>query len=127
MAKKEFTYRGKTLAELKSLSLNEFMVLIPANERRHLKRGLTHNEKKLLEDIRNGKNNVETHSREMIILPEMIGKVIKVHNGKEFAAVVITEDMLGHRLGEFALTRKSVKHGEAGIGATRSSASQSVH
>lgn len=127
MAKKEFTYRGKTVAELKSMSLNEFIALVPANERRHVKRGLTYNEQKLLNDLKSGKNNLETHSREMVVIPEMIGKIIKVHNGKEFSAVVITEDMLGHRLGEFALTRKPVKHGEAGIGATRSSASQSVH
>lgn len=127
MAKKEFAYRGKTVEELKSMSLNEFMLLIPANERRHLKRGLTDVEKKVLKNIRAKKNNIETHAREMIIIPEMIGVTIRVHNGKEFAQLMITEEMLGHRLGEFALTRKPVRHGAAGIGATRSSSSQAVH
>ena len=127
MAKKEFTFKGKTIAELKAMSLNEFMPLIPANERRHLKRGLTVLEKKLLEDLKSGKQNIETHARDMIILPEMVGLTLKVYNGKEFFQIFITEEMLGHRLGEFSLTRKPVKHGAAGIGATRSSASQSVH
>lgn len=126
MLKKEFTYRGKTVQELKLMSLNEFMLLVPANERRHLKRGLTELEKKVLNAVREKKNNIETHARDMVIVPEMIGATIKVHNGKEFTQVFIAEDMLGHRLGEFALTRKSVKHGAAGIGATRSSASMSV-
>jgi len=49
-----------------------------------------------------------------------------VHNGKEFVPIDITIDMLGHRLGEFSVTRQKVKHGAAGIGATRSSASASV-
>ena len=52
MAKKEFTFKGKTVAELKTMGLNEFMLLIPANERRHLKRGMTILEKKLLKALR---------------------------------------------------------------------------
>lgn len=127
MAKKEFTYRGKTLAQLKAMSLNEFMQIIPSNQRRHLKRGFTDVEKTLLREIRTKKNNVETHCRDFIIIPEMVGMTIKVHSGKEFVPVLIIEDMLGHRLGEFVMTRRTVKHGAAGIGATRSSASQSVH
>lgn len=126
MVQKEFKFRGKSLQELKAMSIQEFILLIPAKERRHVKRGFTHTEKKLLEKIREGKPNVETHCRDMIILPEMVGKTVKVHSGKEFSPVFITEDMLGHRLGEFAMTRGTVKHGAAGIGATRSSAHQSV-
>ena len=125
--KKEFTYKGKTLQELKMLSLNEFMNLIPSPERRHLKRGLTDLEKNLMKEIRSGKRNVKTHAREMIVLPEMIGLTINVYNGKEFLPIFVTEDMLGHRLGEFSLTRKPVRHGAAGIGATKSSAHASVH
>ena len=49
-----------------------------------------------------------------------------IHNGKEFVMIKITEEMLGHRLGEFAATRKKVAHSSPGIGATRSSASLSV-
>jgi len=127
MVQKVFTFRGKTLAECQAMSLNEFMVLIPANERRHLKRGMTDNEKKILKKLKEGKNNLETHAREMIILPEMVGKMLKIYNGKEFLPLTITEDMMGRRLGEFSPTRRTVKHGAAGIGATRSSASQAVH
>jgi len=127
MVKKEFAFRGKTLGELKLMSLNEFMMLIPANERRHLKRGMTDVEKIVLKKIRAGKKNIETHAREMVIIPEMVGHTLKVYSGKEFVMVMITEEMLGHRLGEFALTRKTVRHGAAGIGATKSSAHQSVH
>nr|AJS12658.1 ribosomal protein S19 [uncultured archaeon] len=127
MAKKEFTFKGKTVEQLRKMDLAEFSRLIAANERRHIKRGFTVLEKKLLHDLRSGKNNIETHARDMIILPEMIGLTIKVYTGKEFFQVFMNEEMLGHRLGEFALTRKPVKHGAAGIGATKSSSSQSVH
>lgn len=126
MAKKEFTYKGKTVEELKRMSLTELTQIFPSRQRRSLKRGLTEKEKKLLENLKAGKNNVETHCREMIILPEMIGKTIKVHQGKEFVPVNINEEMIGHCLGEFALTRKKVEHSAPGIGATRSSASISV-
>jgi small subunit ribosomal protein S19 len=83
-------------------------------------------QKALLKKIDAGKNNVETHSRDMIILPQMVGKVIKVYTGKEFLGIPITEEMLGHFLGEYALTRRGVKHSAPGVGATRSSAALSV-
>jgi small subunit ribosomal protein S19 len=57
----------------------------------------------------------------MIILPEMVGITIHVHNGKEFVAVEIKPGMIGHDLGEFAITNKPVRHGTPGIGASRSS------
>src|SRR3989344_2041972 len=122
MAKKEFTYRGKTLAELKGLSDNEVAMLLTSRERRKIvKRGWTDEQKKLLKRIRAGKKNIKTHCRDMVIMPIMIGMTIKVFNGKEYAQFLITEEMLGHRLGEFALTRKRVEHSAPGIGATRSS------
>tara|TARA_Y100000310_G_scaffold342247_1_gene444616 strand:- start:25746 stop:26129 length:384 start_codon:yes stop_codon:yes gene_type:complete len=126
MAKKEFSYRGKSLEELKSLSLNEIAMLLPARQRRSLKRGLTDQQKVLLKKIKNNEENVETHCRDMIILPEMVGKVIRVHSGKEFVPVTIVDEMIGHCLGEFALTRKRIAHSAPGIGATRSSAALSV-
>jgi len=126
MAKKEFTYRGKSLEELKNLSMNEIAVVLPARQRRSLKRGLTDQQKVLLKKIKNNKSNIETHCRDMIILPEMIGKTIRVHSGKEFVPVILIDEMLGHYLGEFALTRKRVAHSAPGIGATRSSAALSV-
>ena len=126
MAKKEFTYKGKSVDELKNMSLNELMGLMPARQRRSLKRGFTEQQKILLKEIRSNGSNIKTHCRDMIILPEMIGRTIKVHQGKEFLPVIVEPDMIGHYLGEFTLTRKKVAHSAPGIGATRSSASLSV-
>ena len=126
MAKKEFAYRGKSMEELMKMSLNEISALFPARQRRSLKRGLTEQQKILLSKIRKNEANIETHCRDMIILPEMIGKTIKVYNGKEFVSVIIMDEMIGHCLGEFALTRRKVEHSAPGIGATRSSAALSV-
>ncbi len=125
MARKEFTYRGKTIAELTKLSMKEFAELLPSRLRRTVRRGLSENNKKLLEDIRKH-SNVKTHNRDMIILPEMVGKTVKVYSGKEFVPVIISPEMLGHYLGEFVLTRKKVVHHAPGIGATKSSGALSV-
>ncbi len=125
MARKEFLFRGKKIDDLKSLSLNEFAELLKSRERRKIKRGFTEEEKKLLKDLER-KNEVKTHCRDMVILPLMVGKTINVYNGKEFVAVRVTAEMLGHRLGEFALTRKRVQHHAPGVGATRSSQALSV-
>lgn len=54
---------------------------------------------------------IKTWSRASVISPEMIGYKFAVHNGKDFIEVKVTEEMVGHRLGEFALTRKFIKHG----------------
>ena len=126
MALREFKYRGKTLEELKKLSVEEFSGLIPSRQRRSLKRGFNEQHKKLLKNIRNNKNNIKTHCRDFIILPEMVGKTIRVHNGKEFVPVIIQDEMIGHFLGEFTLTRKKISHSAPGVGATRSTASLSV-
>jgi len=57
------------------------------------------------------KTVIKTWARASTITPEMIGFTFGVHNGKEHISVFITEDMVGHKLGEFSLTRKFVKHG----------------
>ncbi len=126
MAKKEFTYKGKTLEELKKLSMPELAQLLPSRQRRILKRGLTEPQKTLLRKMKSSKKNIETHCRDMIILPEMVGSIIRIHQGKEFVVLAIEADMIAHCLGEFAQTRKKVAHSAPGIGATRSSASLSV-
>lgn len=131
MAKKEFTYRGKTIEELKELSLQDFMKLVKARERRTIKRGFTDAQKRLLKKIEatnNGtyKRAIKTQCRDMIIIPNMIGLTIHIHKGKEFVPIEIQKEMVGHRLGEFAETRIRLKHSAPGIGATRSSAHQSV-
>tara|TARA_B100001971_G_C18150789_1_gene515721 strand:+ start:726 stop:1109 length:384 start_codon:yes stop_codon:yes gene_type:complete len=126
MAKKEFTYKGRSLEELKKMSINELAEYLPARQRRSLKRGLKEPQKILLKKIRAGRKNIETHCRDFLILPEMVNLLIKVYNGKEFVPITIQPEMIGHYLGEFALTRKRIEHSAPGIGATRSSASLSV-
>lgn len=126
MARKEFTFYGKSVEELKKMSVEDVMPYLRSTERRKIKRGFTEEEKKLLKKIRNDEKDIKTHCRDMVILPEMIGKTIRVHTGKVFEAVMIQPEMVGHRLGEFAFTRKRVAHSAPGVGATRSSAASSV-
>ncbi|ACV47946.1 MULTISPECIES: 30S ribosomal protein S19 [Halomicrobium] len=123
----DFTYRGHTLDELQELSLDEVAELLPARQRRSITRGLTDEQQKLLEEARDAEpeetanNPIRTHLRDMPILPEFVDLTFAVHNGQSFERVQVEPEMIGHYLGEFQLTRKSVEHGQAGIGATRSS------
>jgi len=125
MAKKPFTYRGLSLEEIKKMSREEFASLLPSRQRRSLLRGPSEKQKKFLsklEKVRNGeRKKLYTHCRDLVITPEMLGLTIHVHNGKEFVKLVVKPEMLGHYLAEFAPTRKRVKHGMPGIGATKSS------
>ncbi len=126
MAKKDFTFRGKSLQEMQSLSIEELSLLLPSRQRRKIKRGFTEAEKTFLKRLDKSKKDVETHCRDMIILPNMVGRIIRVYNGKEFVPIGIMPEMIGHYLGEFSFTRKRVAHSAPGIGATRSSASIAV-
>ena len=121
--KREFRYRGYTLEELQKLTIEELLPLLPARARRTLNRGLTREQDKLLRDIEKAGEDevIRTHLRDMVILPSFVGHKIAVHNGKEFQTVTIDPYMIGHYLGEFALTRKRVVHSGPGVGATRSS------
>ena len=126
---KEFSYRGHSLASLIGMSMDEFINLLPSRQRRSLQRGLTPEQRILLEKLREAKEaqkqgkevNLKTHVRDLIILPEMVGIKIQIHNGKEFVNVEMKPEMIGHYLGEFAITNKPVRHGTPGIGASRSS------
>ncbi|MGC9105739.1 MAG: 30S ribosomal protein S19 [Thermoprotei archaeon] len=124
---KNFRYRGKSLEELMNMSMDEFIKLLPARQRRSLRRGFTEEQKRLLEKIRrltrSGKLSkpIKTHVRDMIILPEMVGMKFAVYNGKEFVEFQVTPEMIGHYLGEFSITTKKVEHGEPGLKATKSS------
>ena len=126
---KEFSYRGHSLNSLTGMSMDEFINLLPSRQRRSLQRGLTPEQRILLEKLRAAKEaqkqgkevSLKTHVRDLIILPEMVGAKIAVHNGKEFVAIDIKPEMIGHYLGEFAITNKPVRHGTPGIGASRSS------
>jgi len=123
---KIFAYKGRTLEELKKMDLKQFMELVPSRLRRSMKRGFTDAEKKLLNDIMKGDKNIRTHCRELAILPEMVGSTIRIYQGKEYVPVIITEEMLGHVIGEFVLTRRKVAHNAPGVGATKSSSSLSM-
>ena len=118
--KEEFLYRGRKVADLAKLSIEELAGLLPARQRRSIKRGLAKENKKLLASLKN-KDSVRTHIRNMIILPDMVGKNLEIYNGKSFEKVEIMPEMIGHFFGEFAQTRGRVQHGAAGVGATRSS------
>jgi small subunit ribosomal protein S19 len=126
---KEFAYRGHSLTSLTGMSMDEFINLLPSRQRRSLQRGLTPEQRILLEKLREAKEaqkqgkeiNLKTHVRDLIVLPEMVGVKIQVHNGKDFVAVEVKPEMIGHYLGEFAITNKPVRHGTPGIGASRSS------
>ncbi len=122
---KEFKLRGKTIEELEKMDLKEFAELLNARQKRSLKRGLTEQQKILMKKVQKAKEGkikkIRTHVRDMIIVPKMLGLTIEVHNGKEFVKVNIIPEMLGHYLGEFAHTRKVVKHSSPGVGASRSS------
>ena len=71
--------------------------------------------KKKIEEMnrRNDRKVLKTWSRRSTIHPDMVGHTLAVHNGKKFIPVYITENMVGHRLGEFALTRTFKAHGQA--------------
>jgi small subunit ribosomal protein S19 len=82
---------------------------------RSLKKGGPYVDPKLLKKIQalppGSKVVIKTWSRDSTVFPEMVGYRIGVHNGREHVTILITEDMVGHKLGEFVLTRKFVRHG----------------
>ncbi len=121
MKRKQFTYRGKTFDELKKLDVREFAKYLKSRKRRSVLRQFHEIEKFISQaKTKNNRNKpIRTHQREIIIVPQMVGMKIYVHNGKNFVLTEIKEEMLGHALGEFALTRARVKHGKTGIGATK--------
>ncbi len=120
---KEFRYRGYSIEELQQMSLEEFAELLPARQRRTIKRGFNEEQMKLIRKLMqsDGSKVIRTHRRDVIILPQFVGKKVAVYNGKEFVEFEIKPEMIGHYLGEFSLTRKEVKHSGPGVGATRSS------
>jgi small subunit ribosomal protein S19 len=123
---KEFRYRGYTVEQLNSMSTEAILQLLPSRARRSLNRGISDDKRKLLEDVRSQKDGklegqIKTHARDMVILPVMVGATVGVYTGKEFLSIQIKPEMIGHYLGEYAITNKKVVHGTPGIGASRSS------
>ncbi|XP_006461969.1 hypothetical protein AGABI2DRAFT_143693 [Agaricus bisporus var. bisporus H97] len=119
-----FSYRGIELDKLLDLSNEE---LVHARARRRFQRGLKRRPMGLIKKLRKAKKEappnekpavVKTHLRDMIIVPEMIGSVVGIYNGKVFNSVEIKPEMTGHYLAEFSCSYRPVKHGRPGIGAT---------
>ncbi len=121
---KEAFYRGKSLEELKTLDVREVAKYLPSRSRRTVLRNfqLIENFIKRCEKKIAKKKRIKTHLRDIVVVPRMVGMRIGIYNGKTFNDITITHNMIGHRLGEFSLTRQKVTHGEPGIGATKSSA-----
>jgi len=123
----EFSYRGHTLEELQDMELEEVAELLPARQRRSIQRGLSAEKEQLIEtaseagEEETANDPIRTHLRDMPVLPEFVDLTFAVHNGQSFERVRVEPEMIGHYLGEFQLTRTDVEHGQAGIGATRSS------
>lgn len=125
--KKEFTYRGKSLEELKKLDVREFAKYLESRSRRaalrqfqDIENFVSRCKKKESKD-----KKIRTHKRHILIVPQMVGMKMQIHNGNKFLPIEITGEMLGHRLGEFSPTRNRVKHGKTGMGATKGSKNKS--
>ncbi|XP_028043465.1 40S ribosomal protein S15 [Bombyx mandarina] len=127
---RKFTYRGVDLDQLLDMPNEQLMELMHARARRRFARGLKRKPMALVKKLRRAKKEappnekpeiVKTHLRNMIIVPEMVGSIVGIYNGKTFNQVEIKPEMIGHYLGEFSVTYKPVKHGRPGIGATHSS------
>ena len=123
---KDKFFRGKNTEELKLIDTREFAKLVKSRARRTILRNYDVIEAfvKRCEMKDAKKRPIKTHDRALVIVPQLVGKTIGVYNGKEFVKVVVTEEMLGHRLGEFSMTRKIAKHTKMGIGASKSTVSQ---
>ncbi len=121
--KREFTLRGKTLEELKAMSIDELSKLLTARARRTIRRGFTTEIQTFLEKIAAQPvgTPLKTHCRDALVLPAHVGHRVAIHTGKEFKEIEVRPEMIGHYYGEFALTRRFEKHSGPGVGATRSS------
>ena len=123
---KQFTYYGLAIEELENLSSDKLFKLLTARARRSLKRGINDGKRKLIDEIKqakagNNQNTIKTHLRDLIILPYMVGATVNIFSGKEFVPITISEEMVGHYLGEYVITNKRVTHGAPGVGSSRSS------
>merc|ERR1712066_622457 len=122
---KKYSYRGVDLDKLLDLSNQDLMEMFRARQRRKFSRGIKRKPIALLKKLRKAKRDtgygekpdpVKTHLRNMVIVPEMIGSVVAVYNGKQYINVEIKPEMIGHYLAEFSITYKPIKHGRAGGG-----------
>merc|ERR1712164_100596 len=117
---KKFAYRGIDLEKLLDMSNQDLMELFRARARRKFSRGIKRKPIALLKKLRKAKRDtaygekpesVKTHLRNMVIVPEMIGSVVGVYNGKQYIKVEVKPEMIGHYLAEFSITYKPISHG----------------
>jgi len=127
---KKFYYRGIEWENLIKLPSKQLVKIFNARVRRKFSRGLKQKPISFIRKLRKAKKGlsynekppvVSTHLRNMIIVPEMMGSLVAVYNGKSFNQVEIKPQMLGRYLGEFSITYKPVKHGRPGIGGSNAS------
>lgn len=123
IVRKDIPYRGKSLEFLKSLDVRECAKFLPSRSRRFILKNFEEVEKFVQRCEKSATQNkkIKTHLREIVIVPKLVGLTIGIHNGRNFQDVLILPEMIGHRLGEFAITTSRVNHGAAGIGATKGS------
>ncbi len=121
--KREFSYRGKSLEELRAMSLEQLAAILGARARRSIRRGFNDETSRFFARMQGtpADKTVRTHCRDALILPAHVGRKVAIHTGKEFKEVEVRPEMIGHYYGEFALTRRFEKHSGPGVGATRSS------
>ena len=134
---RNYTFRGKTLEDLRKMELKEFVELLGTKRRRFIHRSFGVQHIHLIAKLRKAREavanqpgvkpaTVRTHLRNMVVLPEFVDNVIGIYNGKEFVEVQIKPEMIGCVLAEFANSKKLVHHSKAGVGATRSSSATSL-
>jgi len=121
--KKQIMFRGKTIDELKKLDVREFAKFLASRERKYVLRHFNEIEDFITRAKKKMAKNkpIKTHLRDLAVVPEMVGMKLHIHNGRNFLAIEVTGEMLGHKFGEFAPTRAKTKHGKAGMGATKGS------
>ncbi len=120
MAKKVF-YNGVDVDEIAKMPLEQFVKLLKSKEKRTMKRN-SEKIKKFIQKLLKKKDAViKTKVREMVIIPQMLGRQFKVYNGKEYVDLMVKPEMIGRRLGEFSIPIKKVVHHGPGVGATRGS------
>merc|ERR1712221_6830 len=129
---KKYTYRGVDLDQLLAIKSENLIELLGCRQRRHFNRGIKRREENFLKRLRKAKKAmtgeigekpacVKTHLRNVVVIPEMVGSVIGIYNGKVFNQIEVKPEMINHYIGEFSMTYKPVRHGRPGIGATHSS------
>merc|ERR1712093_340702 len=128
---RKFSYKGIDLEQLLEMKTEKLLQLFTCRIRRKFQRGLKHGHLALIKKLRKAKManagtsdkpvGVKTHIRDMIIVPEMIGSILGIYNGKTYTGVEIKPEMIGMYLGEFSFTYKPVAHGRPGVGVAQSS------